>query len=234
MPVCPDCSVWWQEFSDGHYDQDATWYCKMCWNRYDNEEKAERQKSGLLLAEDRVIWYSPGSVYPVQTHRSSPSHEAWSDLGDLIIELEENQGSLSWKILPNDDFIFAGGTSALIIGSNVQLTSLSQLPFIHGIHKIKDDRINQLKRLSKVARQERRLLRNLETKQKLKQQAEIDLKKRELLEIAMKRAEKKSVKKPGKLAQIRKKIEIWKNERIEFLRDLKINPPIKRQKILDF
>ena len=223
MPICPDCSQYSADFSLGRLDpQDGTWYCSSCWVRFDQEEKKDRLKLGYVLPEDRSLWYSPGSVLTASSSRSETS--SWCHEGPLALEVldpAEIGKPNSWRLDLVDDFLVCGqslSSSLLLFGESlpiVAITDLSLAPL--------DGRHATARKFVKISRQERKLLRSIESRAKARAAAEVEAKKRELLELAKRRAQLK--KKPGKLQLVKKKIELWKSDHADLIKSLTRRPP---------
>jgi hypothetical protein len=70
MPVCPECSFWTPNFTDGDVDHAGTyvslcalircyrWFCNGCWRAWEDERKEKRITTGKLLPEDREVSYA--------------------------------------------------------------------------------------------------------------------------------------------------------------------------------
>jgi hypothetical protein len=243
MPRCPDCASWSVDFDEGRYDADSIWYCLSCWKKFDDEERTERLKLGILLPEDRKIWYSPMTVLQC-SDAASKSHNSTHQLSiitrDLKVDFIEDGISMTLKprILPPSDFIVcplpSSSSSSLSTPSD-----LSGISWIYAPHKILPDyRALQLKLFFELSREEKRISKSLETRARIKQQAESDQKKRELLDLALKRAEKKTTKKPGKNHLVKRKVDQWKLDNANDLNNISmrkgvpVDPPDFDIKIL--
>ena len=264
MPRCPDCKKPFADFDQGEFDPYGVWFCAPCWDKFEHIEKEERLKSGKLLPEDRVLWYS-NSVKPTKlfeadrdvhdflgNHANQREDASWLEVDNysLVLEFyaetddratrrsdEQNSQplgstsyvkSLPWRHAVHDDVFFSLDGGYISIGESLPTCSLSDLPEIWSMQLIVSDRA-QLNRekarlLRKARSQESALaLKHHEEKeeQRRKQQVQVEAKKKELLELAVKRAQqKKTFKKPSvdRLTLLKKKVETWKSQVVSEVR----------------
>ena len=230
MPVCPDCSLWTPDFTHGEADPWGTWYCNDCWERFEETERQQRVKSGRLLPEDRDLWYSdsvkPSKLWEHDQHIFNPSEEwlevdTYSLVLEVIISASESVNTA--RICLEDDFILAGFGGKVEVGSSssericVPACSLTSLSFIWTPQSMVNPSVSSKKKEYALVRKEKRLRRLAEFRaseeretQKKRQQVQVEAKKKELLELAVKRANKK---KADRLGVLRKKILFWKEKR---------------------
>ena len=101
-----------------------SWYCNECWDRFEETERLNRIRTGQLLPEDRVLWYSssvkPAKLFDQDQHIFTSSDD-WLEVDTygLVIEFHhddcESEDPRIWK--KGDDFVpqmHAVGESAII------------------------------------------------------------------------------------------------------------------------
>jgi len=247
MPVCPDCSVWTFDFTLGATDPWGTWFCNDCWDRFDETEKQDRLKSGNLLPEDRILWYSdsvkPTKLYEadkdinyhVSNHSNQKADDAWLSVDNysLIVEFHHDSDSnrrsdeglvksMPWRHTMPDEVFFSFDGGYITIGESVPTCSIADLPEVWSQQLLISDRAERHREKAKLTRKARLQQTAFEQKQneekeeqKRKQQVQVEAKKKELVELAVKRAQQKTkVKKPliDRLTLLKKRVETWKSQ----------------------